>query len=1546
MTARSLASLFAAFGAAGSLLAADGTWTAASGGNWNDTANWAGGAIASGSGSTAYLTTGAGTVNNNETGLALLGVQLSGSGLTLAGNTLTLDSAGFITVLSGSHTVGLPLSVSGSTTLAAASGQALTLNGAVSGNGGLTANGGRVVLGAANTYLGATRHVTGTLEFNSPSALGSSPADAANLVLGEGTLRYTGGSATLNRGYTLSPGAGNDRAGVIDVVNAGTTLTVAGPVAAVGGAFIKTGEGTLAYTYPGYQEFNKDKWANAETAVITYDADGVPDTNSYPAFTVDKGRMILGAPGQTNVIHATAGWIGSKTLASPRLDIIGGVTRFIYGYFTIGRGTGTSASPQSPSMYLSGGAEVTVEGSGFVMDNSQGQPDHRCRPLLSIDNATLRVANDVFIGEDGNAVSTVSVANAGSFISDATDLYRWGLSLSQNDGAQTDMTFNNGSTGLANLLTVKRGATLNVLGGSTFSLDGTTLPAVNESRNQGTVRFSGSTLAQRTTILSSDWLTRLPDLLVGANNMTVDVASYACLDPQLKADPASPGGKLIKQGSGTLAMRPTAINVQADAGKVALAIEYPWAQGGVNGTFSSPSGAALELAAAGGAAGMNLALAGAPLTLSPVSLCGQQDRWRFNGSASWRPDGLLRLTPNNGGQAGSAFLLRRYPVTNAWTATFSYLAWSTLPWNPADGFSFVIQNDPRGAGALGTGGEGIGYQYDNKIVNSVAVGVDVYNKRFRFGKQGTYFVNIPFLAGQPHLSQPVKTFFTVSYDGSGKLTCLMTPPGSATCRYEYAVDLAAETTTDGYAYLGFSAGTGGLWGQHSIADFLFSNSELPTPSSYCRYGGSVALGGGDTLNASLAPSMVQRGFVAGQLAYADNAVVNVSKSVPAAPPAPTLADQGLWQLNANAHWKPDGRLAVSLNDFGKPGTAYTVNRYPVAGSWTAHFNYDIGLKTDPPADYITFAMQRQSPASGEHTPNPGFSIMWRYFEGGVTTTSLRMFTNGAPALASMDIAPVNLPYGGPASMTVSHDALAKTVTIITSQAAGAYTNVFNGVDLPSALGYADEAYLGFGAFTGGLYAENIVSDFSFTSEATANALGGYLAFDKLTGSGTLVKRGSAALGLPGDIDHPTSNAVVRLEQGGLVLRKNSLEPLDTTGARSDWFFTPIGKWGPDGTLQYCSSTWEGGSDTATSSRRVRISGPWTATFSYLIGAVNWNPQDAFSFFVHNDPRGPGAVGNNNVGAGYEGIARSTAIRWCTYPDHPAEFKYKSFVGHNGGFDYGSGQSYAPIVITAAETHFTIRYDPVAATLTSTITQGSMTVTHVFNNVNIPADVGDNYAYVGFGAGNGGACNEVRIRNFRMTSDTPVDALPNQQLLAGLTLPAASTNTATCDTSVPNGSFRIAAATVGDGASFGVDTVSQPGTLTLGSVTQTGSAAYPVAAGCTLVLTDVAGGTTVTKSGSGTLALAGAAATYTGRTVLGAGTLTLDAARLPEGADLYVTSGATLHLGFAGKQYVHALFVDGVSMPGGQYTAAKVPWISGPGLLVVTYPPVGTLLFLR
>lgn len=1533
--------------AAAILQAADGTWSNSGGGDWSVAGNWASDTPASGSGSTAFFTTGSGTINNDVTDLALLGVQLSGAGFTLAGNTLTLDSAGFITVLGGSHAVNLPLALSGGTTLEVASGQTLTLGGALSGAGGLTVYGGRVVLGnAANAYQGATIHKTGILEVASVDALGDSAADPANLVLGEGTFRYTGPSATLERGYTLIPGVSSNRAAVIDVTNAAATLTVAGRVLAPGGAFIKTGEGTLAYTYPGYQELNKSKLSNKENGVITYDVNGVAATNEYAQFTVEKGRLILGAPGQTNVITTSSGWVGCKTLASPRLDITGGVTRLINGYFTIGRGTGTIASPQSPSMYINNKAYVTIEGSGLVMDNANGQANHRCRPSLSINDATLKVNNDVFLSEDANATTTVDVVNSGWFISDSQNPIR-GMCISQNAGAKTDVTFNNASTGTVYMLRVGRGGTLNVTGNSVFEMDGTPTNAVTQSSNLGTVKFNGGLLKQRTAKRSSDWFAKLSTLLVGSGNMTVDVQSHAWMDATAQADPASPGGRIIKTGPGTLAPRATGVDIQADAGRIAMSVDHAYVTNGLAGTLTMASGTALEVSGANALAGMTVSPGTMPFVFSPNGLSNKPELWRYNGYSMRRWDGLLRLTPDIGSQVGSVFMYRKFKVDGPWTAAFSYLTWSTGS-TPADGLALVLHNDPRGAYAMGSGGSNLGYVGTPGVTNSVAVGIDVYNRRLHFGKQGKFAVSLANNSLPAIAATPVKTYFSVSYDGAGMLTVDMTRSDQLAYHYTYPVNIAAEVGAT-EAFVGFTGGTGGSQGQHSVADFTFANG-TPAPVAHCRHGGKTALAAGETLTAALQPSAQQNGFVFGQLSYGDQSVLNITNPPAALPalPVPTTDDQGLWKLNGVARWTPGGGLALSTNAVDQPrGSAFMTNRYPIAGSWVARFGYDIGQTNATPADYFTFALQNSGVTTSAENPNPGLSLMWRYYDGAIRTTQLKVYTNGLlMTVASTNIVPVDLKAGGHADMTVAYDDLNKVLSVTTVQA-GAGTNVttLSGFDIQRVLNGVAQAYIGFTAATGGSYAENIVSDFSFMSDGLAASAAfvkpAYLAFDKLSGSGTLVKRGSGALGLMGEVDRPTSNVVLRLEEGGVVLRKTSLEPLDLSGARSEWIFSAAGLWADEGAMQVCPAI-TNINGTGTASRRVRVSDAWTASFTFQFGQRTVKPAEAFCFFLHNDPRGPGYSAGNTSMAGFEGMANSIGLRWFFYPDYANTESI--ILGRNGAW-VGSYQKHTPIAFTNGPTDIVLSYNPGTTTLTSVMKQGALCVTNSFTDVDIPAQVKSDYAYLGFGGGTGGSYAEMRVRDIRFSADAPTDATAGYSYLADLAVADGAAGRVTLESSLVAGTYTLAAATVGDGATLAVDAALQPGTLAVAAATLTGGAAFSPAAGCTLALGGVSGGSDVQKLGAGTLALTGAAA-YAGDTFLTSGTLALDAARLPATTDLHVTSGATLNLAFTGKQFIHALFVDGAPMPGGQYTAAKVSWITGPGTLVVTYPPVGTALMLR
>ena len=94
----------------------------------------------------------------------------------------------------------------------------------------------------------------------------------------------------------------------------------------------------------------------------------------------------------------------------------------------------------------------------------------------------------------------------------------------------------------------------------------------------------------------------------------------------------------------------------------------------------------------------------------------------LNGGAT--SDGTtLTLTDGAGSEARSAFNNAVQNITS-FTTAFTY---TDVGGGGADGFAFVVQNDPRGTAALGGGGGAIGYGDPTHITNSAANVYNIYN---------------------------------------------------------------------------------------------------------------------------------------------------------------------------------------------------------------------------------------------------------------------------------------------------------------------------------------------------------------------------------------------------------------------------------------------------------------------------------------------------------------------------------------------------------------------------------------------------------------------------------------------------------------------------------------------------------------------------------------------------------------------------------------------------------------------------------------------------
>lgn len=128
-------------------------------------------------------------------------------------------------------------------------GATLDISTVITGSQSFTKTGsGKLILGAANTYTGAATINAGTLSIAAitnggvAGALGNSTNAASNLVLGGGTLEYTGSTnGTTNRNFTLTAGTTSG----ISVTNSTVSLSISGTSTATTGGLGKSGQGTL-----------------------------------------------------------------------------------------------------------------------------------------------------------------------------------------------------------------------------------------------------------------------------------------------------------------------------------------------------------------------------------------------------------------------------------------------------------------------------------------------------------------------------------------------------------------------------------------------------------------------------------------------------------------------------------------------------------------------------------------------------------------------------------------------------------------------------------------------------------------------------------------------------------------------------------------------------------------------------------------------------------------------------------------------------------------------------------------------------------------------------------------------------------------------------------------------------------------------------------------------------------------------------------------------------------------------------------------------------
>ncbi|MGN7919686.1 autotransporter-associated beta strand repeat-containing protein, partial [Lysobacter sp. 22409] len=204
---------------------------------------------------------------------------------------------------------------------------------------------------ASNSYTGPTRVVQGTLAVNNignggaASSIGASAAGPTNLVLEGSTLRYTGGTTTSDRGFTIGKSGAILGSG-IEVTNAATNLTFQGLLTSADGAdFTKSGAGTLTL-------------AN--------------DTNNNTGIVTVTGGLLsvdtLANGGQVSGIGAGTNASASLVLNGGGLQYTGTTTSINRGFTLGASGAGIDVSDSATTLTVSG----TAVGAGAFTKSGAG----------------------------------------------------------------------------------------------------------------------------------------------------------------------------------------------------------------------------------------------------------------------------------------------------------------------------------------------------------------------------------------------------------------------------------------------------------------------------------------------------------------------------------------------------------------------------------------------------------------------------------------------------------------------------------------------------------------------------------------------------------------------------------------------------------------------------------------------------------------------------------------------------------------------------------------------------------------------------------------------------------------------------------------------------------------------------------------------------------------------------------------------------------------------------------------------------------------------
>jgi hypothetical protein len=235
--------------------------------------------------------------------------------------------------------------------------------------------------------------------------------------------------------------------------------------------------------------------------------------------------------------------------------------------------------------------------------------------------------------------------------------------------------------------------------------------------------------------------------------------------------------------------------------------------------------------------------------------------WQINGNASIISSSYLRLTPNAGNQAGSAFWKQKISLPDDMSFS-TYFTSKMIPGSRADGMTFCIQ---QASNTAGSAGGGLGYQ--NMPGKSIAIEYDTYNNgelnnnHIALDINGVLHGSTNVVASPVDLADGAMKYNWIEYNGATqvlqvRISNTNVRPTAATLTV--SINLATNFVGISDFYFGFTAATGGATEEHDVYSALVAPNSTPLSStgSYSQGVASIVLTSSNSISCTALTSTI------------------------------------------------------------------------------------------------------------------------------------------------------------------------------------------------------------------------------------------------------------------------------------------------------------------------------------------------------------------------------------------------------------------------------------------------------------------------------------------------------------------------------------------------------------------------------------------------------------------------------------------------------------------------------------------------------------------